>query len=94
MSYFLTCHFTTIVKFKHSAQWHFQIVLYLLAYSFYQKMSRYNVFQYEIPDRMSYLRALFNNFEHFFEKYNFSGKEFAGFHSIFNLKTVFALQMI
>ena len=28
-------------------------------------MSRYNVFQYEIPDRMSYLRTHYNHFENF-----------------------------
>ena len=37
----------------------------LLACSFYQKMSRYNVFQYENPDRTSYLRTLYDHFENF-----------------------------
>ena len=36
--------------------------------SFYQKMSRYNVFQYKISDRMSYLGALYDNFEFFLKK--------------------------
>ena len=62
--------FTTVLKFMHSAQWHFQIVLYLLTYSFYQKMFRFKVFQYKISNRMSYLRALYDNFE------IFNGKKF------------------
>ena len=38
---------------------------YFLTGSFYQKMSRYNVFQYEIPNRMSYKRTLYDHFENF-----------------------------
>ena len=38
---------------------------YLLTCLFYQKMSRYNVVQYEIPDQMSYLRTLYDHFENF-----------------------------
>ena len=43
---------------------------YLLTCYFYRKMSRYNVFQYKISDRMSYLTALYDNFE-IFRKKNF-----------------------
>ena len=38
---------------------------YLLTRCLYQKMSRYNVFQYGTPDRMSYLRTLYDHFENF-----------------------------
>ena len=34
----------------------------------YQKRLRYNIFQYEIPDRMSYLKTLYDNFESFRQK--------------------------
>ena len=67
---------------------------YLITCSFYQKLSRFKVFQYEISDRMSHVGALYNNFE-IFRKKNFNGKEFskiegqfAKFQPIFNLKTV------
>ena len=38
---------------------------YLIRCLFYQKMSRYNVFQYKIPNRMSYIKTLYNHFENF-----------------------------
>ena len=41
---------------------------YLLTCSLYQKMSRFKVFQYEISDRMSYSRTLYDNFEIFRKK--------------------------
>ena len=73
---------------------------YLLTCYFYRKMSRYNVFQYKISDRMSYLGALYDNFE-IFRKKIFNGKEFskiegqfAKFQPIFNLKTVLNSQYI
>ena len=63
-------------------------------------MSRYNVFQYKISDRMSYLGALYDNFE-IFRKKKFNGEEFlkieghfAKFQPIFNLKTVLNSQKI
>ena len=43
---------------------------YLITCSLYQKMSRFKVFQYKISDRMSYLGALYDNFE-IFRKKNF-----------------------
>ena len=56
-------------------------------------MSRYNVFQYKVSDQMSYLTALYDNFEIFQKKFNgeeFSKIEghFAKFQPIFNLKTI------
>ena len=42
---------------------------YLLTCYFYRKMSRYNVFQY----RMSYLGALYDNFETFRKKIQWEG---------------------
>ena len=63
-------------------------------------MSRYNVYQYEIPDRMSYLRTLHNHFE-IFRKIKYQWERifenpwaFASFPSIFNLKTVLSSQKI
>ena len=54
--------------------------------SFYQKNYRYNVFQYEIPDRISYLKILVNNFENF-RKIKFKWERiFEPFPRIFNLK--------
>ena len=41
---------------------------YLLTCSLYQKMSRFKVFQYEISDRMSYSRTLYDNFKNFRKK--------------------------
>ena len=41
---------------------------YLITCSLYRKMSRYNIFQYKISDRMSYLGALYDNFEIFRKK--------------------------
>ena len=41
---------------------------YLITCSLYQKMSRFKVFQYKISDRMSYLGALYDNFEIFRKK--------------------------
>ena len=38
---------------------------YLIRCLFYQKMSRYNVFQYGIPVRMSYKRTLYDHLENF-----------------------------
>ena len=62
-------------------------------------MPRYNVFQYEISHRMSYLRTLYDHFENFQKKFN--GREFpkilwpfASFHTILNLKTVLTSQKI
>ena len=67
---------------------------YLLTCSLYEKMSRFKVFQYEISDRISYWRTLYDNFE-IFRKKIFNGEEFskiegqfAKFQPIFNLKTV------
>ena len=42
---------------------------YLLTRLLYQKILRFKVFQYEISDRMSYLGALYDNFEIFRKKF-------------------------
>ena len=73
---------------------------YLLKYSLNQKMSRVNIFQYEISDRMSHLRTLYDNFEIFRQKtFNVEElskieRQFAKFQPIFNLKTVLNSQNI
>ena len=38
---------------------------YLLTCSFHKKMSHYDNFQHENPDRISFLRALHDHFENF-----------------------------
>ena len=67
---------------------------------FYRKTTRFKVFQFEISNRMSYSRTLYDNFE-IFRKKIFNGEEFskiegqfAKFQPIFNLKTVFNSQNI
>ena len=70
------------------------VTSYLITCSLYGKTSCFKVFQYKISDRMSYLTALYDNFE-IFRKKIFNGEEFskiegqfAKFQPIFNLKTV------
>ena len=53
----------------------FCVIVYLIRYQFYQKMFRIKVFQYKISDRMSYLGALYDNFETFRKKFSM-GKNF------------------
>ena len=61
---------------------------------FIKKFLLYNVFQYEIPDRMSHLRTLCSHFKNF-RKFKFQWDKiyektwcFASFPPIFNLKAV------
>ena len=63
MRYDVIWHF--IHQWRHKIIKNEIITSSLLTCSFYQKMSRYNVFQYETPDQMSYLKTLHESFENF-----------------------------
>ena len=105
--YPIFCEFKTIFRLKIGRNFancpsifensSLHMTSYLITCSLYHKMSRFKVFQYEISDRMSYLKALYDNFE-IFRKKIFNGKEFskiegqfAKFQPIFNLLSLDAL---
>ena len=65
--------FTTILKFMHSGN--FKSCYISSHIHFIKKMLRVKVFKYKISHRMSYLRALYDNFEFSMGK-KFIGREF------------------
>ena len=62
---------------------------YLLTCSFYRKVLRYNVFKYKISDRMSYLTALYDNFEIFVKKKIQWGRIFKNREAVCEISTDF-----
>ena len=72
----------------------------LITCSFYQKLVRYNIFQYEISDQINYLRTSYDNLKKIrkikfqWEKYFEKNLTFASFHPILNLKMVLILEKI
>ena len=89
MRYDVICNFIHV--WRHKIIKNEKMTSYLLPCSFYQKVSRYNVFQYKISDRMSYLTALYDNFE-IFRKKNFNGEEFSKIETDFQSENGFELK--
>ena len=89
-----------IILWRHTwIKWY--MTSYLPTCRFYQKMSCYNIFQHEIPDRISFKNSPWSFWK--FSKNNISMGEreffkktwlFASFRPIFNLKAVLNSQKI
>ena len=62
---------------------------YLLTCSLYQKRARFKVFQYEISDRMSYSRTLYDNFEIFRKNFFQWGRIFENRGAVREISTDF-----